>query len=198
MDPFRELKILKMLSEDPSLILMFKEKSITENMWKVAIENEPSLFQHVKNPSEQLILLALKEDGANIKYLKHMGIAITPQMIYCAVKNYPGAIFLLPPELRTRSVVEFACTEDPTLMRDVKLKKEFIDRRLRQDPTLVRFLKNPTEDQYCKALEVNPDMCAFIETFTPKMIDIILSKYPDIVQLIPRLQNAIYEKRVSE
>ena len=187
-----------MLSEDPSLILMFKEKSITENMWKVAIENEPSLFQHVKNPSEQLILLALKEDGANIKYLKHMGIAITPQMIYCAVKNYPGAIFLLPPELRTRSVVEFACTEDPTLMRDVKLKKEFIDRRLRQDPTLVRFLKNPTEDQYCKALEVNPDMCAFIETFTPKMIDIILSKYPDIVQLIPRLQNAIYEKRVSE
>lgn len=189
MEPIRELKLLELLHDDPSIILLFKRKETTENMWKVAIENEPALFQYMKDPSEEMIYLALREDGANIRYLKEMGIEITPKMIYIALKNYPGAVFLLPKQYQTQSVKEFACSGDPTLIRDLELNKDFIDRLLRRDPALARFLKHPTEEQLCRALEVNSGMCAYIENFTPKMKEIIISKYPDLIPLIPRLRD---------
>ena len=187
MSPDREQKLLELLADDPSMILIFKKKYTTENMWKFCIENEPSLFQFMKNPSEEMILYALSEDGANIKYLKDMGIALTPKMIYTAVKSYPGAIYLIPPELRTSKLREFACTEDPSLMKELPLKKEFIDKRLKTDPTLVRFMKNPTEDQICNAIIADPNTCAYIEKFTPRIKELIKELYPEIIPLIPRL-----------
>ncbi len=187
MNPTREQKIFELLSEDPSAILMFKNKYTTENMWKICIENEPSLFQFMKNPSEEMILYALSEDGANIKYLKDMGIQLTPKMIYTAVKSYPGAIYMIPQELRTSRLREFACNEDPSLMKELTLKRDYIDKRLKTDPTLVRFLKNPTEDQLCNAIIADPNICAYIENFTPKVKQLIKELYPDIIPLIPRL-----------
>ena len=187
MNHVREQKLLELISDDPSIILIFKNKMITDNMWKVAIENEPSLFQYMDSPSEEMILFALSEDGANIKYLKDMEITMTPKMIYTAVKNYPGAIYLIPAELRTNKLKEFACNEDPSLMRELKLKREYIENRLRLDPTLVRFLENPTEDQICRAIQANPNTCAYIDKFTPKIKELIRELYPEIIPLIPRL-----------
>ena len=108
-------------------------------------------------------------------------------MIYTAVKSYPGAIYLIPPELRTSKLREFACTEDPSLMKELPLKKEFIDKRLKTDPTLVRFMKNPTEDQICNAIIADPNTCAYIEKFTPRIKELIKELYPEIIPLIPRL-----------
>ena len=193
MTPDREQKILELLADDPSLILIFKNKYTTDNMWKFCIENEPSLFQFMKTPSEEMILYALSEDGANIKYLKGMGIQLTPKMIYTAVRNYPGAIYLIPPELRTSKLREFACREDPSLMRELPLKKEFIEKCLKEDPRLVRFLKNPTEDQICNAISADPNICAYIEKFTPKVKQLIKDLYPEIIPLIPRLSEQFSE-----
>lgn len=189
MDPIREIRFMELLRDDPSAILLIKEKYLNDRLWEVAIKNEPSLFQYMKNPSDSLIMLALREDGANIKYLLKMNIEITPERLHVALKNYPGAIFLIPKRYRTNGVKEFACMEDPTLMKDVELREEFIKRRLKQDPLLVRFLKNPTEDQLCDALEYSANICGYIETFTPRMKEIMLRKYPDMIQLIPRLRD---------
>lgn len=187
MTPNREQKILELLADDPSLILIFKNKCITDNMWKICIENEPSLFQFMRHPSEEMILYALSEDGANIKYLRDMGISMTPKMIYTAVKNYPGAIYLIPSELRSSKLKEFACIEDPSLMKELTLKKDFIEKRLKMDPTLVRYLKNPSEEQICNAIKVDPNTCAYVEIFTPKIKNLIKSLYPELIPLIPRL-----------
>ena len=189
MNPIREQKILELLSDDPSMIVIFKNKYITDNMWKICIELEPSLFQFMKNPSEEMILFALSEDGANIKYLKEMGISLTPRMIYTAVKNYPAAIYMIPKDLQTNKLKEYACIEDPSLMKEFNLKREFIDKRLKEDPRLVRFLKNPTEDQVCRAIEKDPNICAYVEKFTPRIKKLIKELYPDIIPLIPRLSD---------
>ena len=131
MDPNREQRLLEILADDPSMILIFKYKHTTDNMWKICIENEPSLFQFMKTPSEEMILFALSEDGANIKYLKEMGISLTPRMIYTAVKSYPGAIYMIPTELRTTKLREYACNEDPSLMKDLPLKREYVEKKLK-------------------------------------------------------------------
>lgn len=193
MNPIRERRIMELLADDPSLILTFKNKYTTENMWKFCIQIEPSLFQFMKAPSEDMVVFALSEDGANIKYLKQMGIALTPKYIYTAVKSYPGAIFLIPQELRTNRLREFACNEDPSLMKELQLKRTYIDNKLKDDPRLVRFLNNPTEDQICQAIMADPNICAYIENFTPKVKGLIKELYPEIIPLIPRLSQQFSE-----
>lgn len=184
MDPQREHRILELLTDDPSVILMFKPEETTESMWKVAIENEPSLFQNMKNPSNEMILYALSQDGANIKYLKRLGIELTPEYIYTAVDNYPGAIFMVPEGLWSNRLKEFACAKDTSLMKEIPLSRSYIESQLRRDPTLVRFLSNPTEDQLCAAINANPSVCAYIKEFTPRMIQLIEEKYPSLVSLL--------------
>ena len=192
-DPATESKIYEMLHSDPNVILMLKYKYTTDNMWKIAIEGEPSLFQHMKEPSEEMVLFALKEDGANIQYLDIMGIEMTPKMMYTAIHNYPGAIFMIPKELRTSHLREYACKEDPSLMKDMPLQQSFIKRQLKKDPSLVRFLSEPTEDQICNAIKSDPTICAYIKRFTPKIKHLIKSIYPDIIPLIPGLSDHIQD-----
>ena len=115
MDPEKEAKIYGILADDPSFIILLKNKFITDDMWKFVIEKEPSLFRHMKEPSEEMILFALKEDGANAQYLEQMGVNITPKMLYTAVHSYPGAIYLIPKEYRTANLREYACKEEPSL-----------------------------------------------------------------------------------
>lgn len=193
MDPQREHRILELLTDDPSVILMFKSEETTENMWKIAIENEPALFQSMPDPSHEMVLYALSQDGANLRYLQRMGIPLTPEYIYAAVDNYPGAIFMVPETLWSTKLKEFACSKDTSLMKEVPLSRSYIESQLRRDPTLVRFLPNPSENQLCAAIDANPSVCAYITDFTPKMIRLIQAKYPALISLIPRLKERISE-----
>lgn len=137
MDPQREHRILELLTDDPSVILMFRPEMTTDEMWKIAIANEPSLFQNMKNPSKEMILYALSQDGANLRYLQKSGIQLTPEYIYTAVENYPGAIFMIPETLWSARLKEFACSKDTSLMKEIPLSRSYIESQLRKDPTLV-------------------------------------------------------------
>ena len=109
MDPIRERTIMKLLSDDPSCILLLRSKCTTDNMWKVVIQLEPSLFQYMKDPSNEMCLYALKEDGSNLQYVvKNPSVKLTSEMIYTAVNNYPAAIFDVPAEMRDNAIKEFA------------------------------------------------------------------------------------------
>lgn len=192
-DSVREGRILSILIDDPQMILMFKEEFITENMWRVAISNEPPIFQYVHNPSNELVLFALSQDGTNIRYLQRMGIDYTPEIIYTAINQYPGAIFMLPEHYQTNRVKEYACARDPSLMKHLVLRESYVNKRLRADPTEVRYLQAPSEEQLLKALDENPTVCAYIHQFTPNMIRLIKRKYPSLIQMIPHLKSQISE-----
>lgn len=193
MDPIREQKILALLADDPSIILMFKYDSTTENMWKTAIENEPSLFQNMRNPSQEMVMYALSQDGANLRYLERMGIDVTPDIIYTAVDSYPGAIFMIPESLWSTRLKEFACSKDNSLMKEIPVSRSYVEAQLKKDPTLVRFLKDPTEEQLCAAIKANPSVCAYIEHYTPRMARMIQDNYPGLISLIPKLKELLSE-----
>ena len=190
-NPEKERKIINLIIEDPSIIRLIKNKYLTEDMWKAAIDSEPSIFQYMKDPSEKMILYALSKDGANIQYLSKMNVIITDKMIYTAIDEYPEAIKLLPYKYQTAEIKEYASIKNPVLLRSLNLSKGFIDQQLKKDPTLIRYIDNPTEDQLCRALKANPNMISFIEFFTPKMISLIKELYPDIIPMIPNLSSRI-------
>lgn len=189
MDPIRERTILKLLSDDPSCILLLRSKCTTDNMWKVVIQLEPSLFQYMKDPSNDMCLFALQEDGSNLQYVvKNPSVKLTPEMLYTAVKNYPPAIFDVPLEMRDNAIKEFAFDQDPTLIKHFKgVRKEYINKKIKEDPSFIRFLNNPDEDLICKAIENDPNYCVYVTNFTPRIRNLIETLYPDIVPLIPGL-----------
>lgn len=184
MDMRREMLLVDLIANDPSLILIFKSKYTTEPMWECAIKGDPSLFQHMKSPSDNMILFALREDGANIKYFIQMDIDFTPQRMREAIKSYPAAILLIPEEYRSRSIKEFACSLDPTLLKEVRVSKRYIEKELKKDPNLVRFVEKPTEDQLYEAIKQNPNICAYVKTFTPRLKELVEEKYPDLVPML--------------
>ena len=187
MDPIRERTILKLLSDDPSCILLLRSKCTTDNMWKVVIQLEPSLFQYMKDPSNEMCLYALKEDGSNLQYVvKNPSVKLTSEMIYTAVSNYPAAIFDVPVEMRDNAIKEFAFDRDPTLIKNfTNVRKEYINRKIKEDPSFIRFLNNPDEDLVCKAIENDPNYCVYVKKFTPRIKKLIETLYPDIIPLIP-------------
>ena len=187
MDPIRERTILKLLSDDASCILLLRSKCTTDNMWKVVIQLEPSLFQYMKDPSNEMCLYALKEDGSNLQYVvKNPSVKLTSEMIYTAVSNYPAAIFDVPVEMRDNAIKEFAFDRDPTLIKNfTNVRKEYINRKIKEDPSFIRFLNDPDEDLVCKAIENDPNYCVYVKKFTPRIKKLIETLYPDIIPLIP-------------
>ena len=187
MDPIRERTILKLLSDDPSCILLLRSKCTTDNMWKVVIQLEPSLFQYMKDPSNEMCLYALKEDGSNLQYVvKNPSVKLTSEMLYTAVSNYPAAIFDVPVEMRDNAIKEFAFDRDPTLIKNfTSVRKEYINRKIKEDPSFIRFLNDPDEDLVCKAIENDPNYCVYVKKFTPRIKKLIETLYPDIIPLIP-------------
>ena len=187
MDPIRERTILKLLSDDPSCILLLRSKCTTDNMWKVVIQLEPSILQYMKDPSNEMCLYALKEDGSNLQYVvKNPSVKLTSEMIYTAVSNYPAAIFDVPVEMRDNAIKEFAFDRDPTLIKNfTNVRKEYINRKIKEDPSFIRFLNDPDEDLVCKAIENDPNYCVYVKKFTPRIKKLIETLYPDIIPLIP-------------
>ena len=130
---------------------------------------------------------ALKEDGSNLQYVvKNPSVKLTPEMIYTAVNNYPAAIFDVPAEMRDNAIKEFAFDRDPTLMKNfTNIRKEYINRKIKEDPSFIRFLNDPDEDLVCKAIENDPNYCVYVKKFTPRIKKLIETLYPDIIPLIP-------------
>ena len=188
MDPMRERAIMKLLSDDPACILLLRSKCTTDNMWKIVIQLEPNLFQYMKDPSNEMCLYALREDGSNLQYVvKNPSVKLTPEMIYTAVNNYPAAIFDVPADMRDNAIKEFAFDRDPTLIKNFKnIRKEYINKKIKEDPSFIRFLNDPDEDLVCKAIENDPNYCVYVKKFTPRIKKLIETLYPDIIPLIPR------------
>lgn len=188
-DEFTEQKLFGLLIEDPSMILLLKNKYISDDMWKFCIEREPSLFKYMKNPSIEMCYFALEIDGHNLKYIKNKfkDIKITRKMAFLAISNCPKAIFYVPQEILDTGLKELAFDKDPSLMKSFQfIRPDYIEKVIENNPANVKYINNPDEDFICQALLKEPNICVYFNTLTPKMKKIIEEKYP---QLIPFYSN---------
>lgn len=189
----RNQALIQIVENDPSAILLLKASMTTPQLWRIAIENDPSLYQYCENPSDELTMQALEEDGGNLKYaIENKNVKLTRKMVFAAIKNYPECIFDIPKDIRSTEMLEYAFDQNPGLMKSFdNVRKGYIDRKLKEDPTFIRFLDHPTEDQVYAAVEFDPNYCAYIQEFTPRIKELINILYPDIIPLIPGLSDRI-------
>ena len=187
MDFYPNRKLLQLIAQDPSNILLVKDSLITPQMWRYAIEQDPSLFQYIKNPSPDICEFAVEQSGENLKHVRELNYdAITPQMCYDAISSYPSAILYVPSDLCDYQMREYAIDLDPTLVQAFSdLRPGYIQDKLQKDPSFCRFLRNPTEEMEYRAVEADANYCAYVKHFTPKIKALIRTLYPEIIPLLP-------------
>lgn len=186
MDASRERRILSFLIDDPTLILLIKSKYITNHMWMIALQGEPSLFQYMRDPSDEMCLFALKEDGNNLKHLiTHYPNKVTNEMIRVAIRSYPPAIFYLPSEKRTDPLKELAIDTDPSLLRDFpRMRRAYLRRKVYECPWVVQYLREPDEELYLIAIDRDINVCGYIKHFTRRMKELVIKKSPNMAELL--------------
>ena len=158
-------------------------------MWQLCIQKEPSLFQHLRNPTPEMCLLALEEDGNNLQYItNNKEITLTSQMCWVAVLSYPSAILDVPAKFRTERLKEIAFDREPNLMQCFdRIRLSYLRRKLKEQPSLIRYVRFATEQMWCDAIKQDPNICTYIKEFTPKIRETILEYHPSIAPMLPAM-----------
>jgi hypothetical protein len=185
-----ESRLLKVLVDDPTMILVLKNKYITDGLWKFCIEREPSLFKEMKNPDEEMCEFALKIDGYNLKYIrrKFNYIKITKKMVYLALSTCAKAILYVPNNILDEGLKEIAFDKNPALMKEFNyIRPEYINKKIKENPSIIKFINNPAEDMIIDAMILEPNVCVYFDKLTPKMIEILKEYHPQFLDIYQNL-----------
>lgn len=183
-------RLLKVLVEDPTMILVIKNKYITDELWRFCIEREPSLFTEMKDPDEGMCEFALQVDGSNLKYIrkKFSHIKITTRMAYIAIMSCPKAILYVPEKILDEGLKEMAFDKDPTLMKEFKyVRPEYVTKKMLENPANIKYINNPDEDMICNAIIAEPNICVYFEKLTPRMRTTLIEYHPQFLDLYQNL-----------
>lgn len=167
--------IRNVVYNDPSKILLFKQKYLTDEMWEMAIDQEADLFKYVKNPSPGLCQYALSADGMNIRYIKDGDI--TPKMVAIALNSNPNALDYVPEDMME--------PEDDFYTDIGKTKQLTPEELIYRKPNSIKNMEHPSEDLICLAIKLDPMIYLYYNDHTPRMKQIIEEYYPNLTSLFP-------------
>jgi len=179
-------RLLRMLVDDPTMILVLKNKYINDDLWKFCIEREPSLFKEMKDPDEEMCLFAINVDGYNLRYIrkKFTKIKITNKMAYMAISNCPKSILFVPDNILDDGLKEMAFNKDPSLMKEFKdIRKEFIKKKVQENPSNIKYINSPDDELVCEAIKAEPNICVYFSKLTPTMYDTLKTHHPQFLEL---------------
>ncbi len=181
-------KVLNLLVDNPSAILLFKNKYIDDDIWRFCIEREPAIFKHMKSPNEEMCEFALSIDGHNLKYIrkKFTDIKITRKMAYIAISNCPKAIMYVPEEILDEGLKEKAFSSDPSILQNFDFKDlryDYIKKLINENPAFIKYINNPPDDLIIEAIKKDSNICVYFDKLSPRVITVINEINPDLLLL---------------
>lgn len=184
--------VYEAIVNNPQVLKVIKNKYLDDDMLAHCIENEPSVFQYIKNPSMRIIKVGLGADGANLAYIpKQIRKTLPPVCFVLALQSNPKeALKYIPSsklEVLDDTMKETVFSTDPELVKQyrLKLKDSYLQSEIAKDPSLIKHVSDPSEELKCLALEGDPNTALYWDNLTPKMMDIIDKKYPELRESLP-------------
>lgn len=175
-------RIMDTIKQCPSMILTFKSRYITDEMWEYAIAMEPQLFSECKEMTYNLATTALMLDGMNLASIDPIHFTEEQYRKLCrlAVEQNPKAIVAVPKEFRTDELRSYAYARDPSLLLcEKKLDEDMIIAILDHNPGLIRYVVNPTDEMMIKALSKDPRTVVYFVNLPDKVKEFFEETYPD-------------------
>lgn len=177
------------LIDHPEYISIIKKKYTDDDMLIRLIENDPEIFSNIHNPSDKVIRAALEADGANLAYIKKKKRKTLPHEFFMlAVQSNPiAAVEYIPKECIPESVKQMLFTSDPDIIlkNKLELSEDFLLNEIKANPNLIKYVTNPSDNLKCAALSEDPNVALYYEELSPRMMDIIDEKYPNLKSLLP-------------
>jgi hypothetical protein len=186
--------VFEQIMENPKLITIIKNRYLDDDMLEKCIDAEPTVFRYIKNPSMRIIRAGLIADGGNLAYIPESCRENLPSefFIFALQSNLYGAIQYVPEDqlhhgISTEIKEKLIFERDPEIAYKygVSLREEFLRDRIRYDPSLIKYVVDPSDELKCLALEQDPNIALYFDELTPKMMDVIDRKYPSLKGSLP-------------
>lgn len=182
-------KMEDIIREDPRMIVAFRPKMITDELWEYAISLEPSLFTACKVKSYRLASIAISLDGlhlGNIDPIDYTGDQYE-KLCNIAVRQNPKAIMLVPKEFRTDELLAYAYAKDPELLlSEKKLTESMLASIIDHNPSLIQYVVDPTDELIIRALRKDPRVIVYFATISDAVKDFYEENYPQYAAMILR------------
>lgn len=180
-------KIEEVLKNDPRMILTFKSKLVTDEMWEYAIAMDSSLFINCKRKTFRIASIALSVDGlhlGNVDPINYTGEQFE-RLCQIAVEQNPKAIMLVPKEFRTDKLLAYAYSRDPELLlSEKKLTQNMVISIIDHSPSLIQFVVDPTDDMIIHALEKDPRTIVYFKTISDRVREYYEERYPQYAAML--------------
>lgn len=171
----------------PEMILAFKSKLVTEDMWGYCLEQNPELFPYCKKPSAQLCYKVLSVDGMYIQDVDPTQFDKETYQSLCrvAVETTPKALVAIPKELVTDELKAYAYSRDPELlMSEKKLTPGLLESIVLHNPSLLQYVQDPSNELVIKVLEKEPRAIVYLQAITDEIRDFYEERYPDYASML--------------
>lgn len=189
---------IALITKHPQYIPVMKSKYLTDDVLIICLEDEPSLFRFIPNPSLNIIKVALQLDGGNIKYVKKkIRKQLPAEFLVMAVNSNPReALPYVPKKYIPEEIKHQIFDTDPELLQENNLditSESFLRSRVDECPAVIKYITNPSEELKCFALRKDPNTALYFDTLTPKMMDVIDELYPGLRATLPNYNREYQE-----
>lgn len=180
-------KMEEVLKTDPRMILTFKSKLVTDEMWEYAIAMDASLFTSCKNKTFRIASIAVSVDGFHLNNLDpvdYTGDQFT-KLCQLAVEQNPKAIIAVPKEFKTDKLLAYAYSRDPELLlSEKKLSPSMVLSIIDHNPSLIQYVVRPTDDMIIHALERDPRTIVYFKDISPRVKEFYEEHFPQYASML--------------
>jgi hypothetical protein len=171
----------------------------------------PSYFQYITNPSDDVIKFALRRDGMNLKYLPKMNIPTTDEFIKIAVRSNGKAIGWVdnPTEDQMMRAVSKNSLAIHNIMKPYS--KKLTPGKITPDVLAIANKKNQksatsmlvkhgqlSNDEVSAAIKASPDVILQMKTPTPEQVELALNTAPRLLRAFVQKRFPISEPKLMD
>lgn len=182
-----EAELLSAVEDHPYLIFALKNKYVTERLWDVALEKDPTIFRYRRTPNYNDCMKAVLLDGENILYVPMQFRDY--RICRAAILNKPSIVLQLPKEQLDSRLIQEAIDQDGSLLKyfEDDVDGFYLEDKIGEHPGILLQLSHPDDELVIKAIEANPGLMLTVPSdwLTDDVRKAIAERHPDWASYIP-------------
>uniref|UniRef100_A0A6C0EAE2 DUF4116 domain-containing protein n=1 Tax=viral metagenome TaxID=1070528 RepID=A0A6C0EAE2_9ZZZZ len=166
-------KVLHMIPEYIDFV-----KNRTVEYCRISLEKYGDAIKYIKNPTDDDYIKIIQRDISFLKYIKNP----SAKVLEYVVRNYEDALNFIPnPSI---DLIKLSLEEFPSAIKFVKQTDEICNIAIKNDPSVIRYIKNKTYDHYKLAIEMCDKYHSILVEEDPCLVEEILEYYPSLLEYV--------------
>jgi len=170
---------------------------LSDGQLEALLKNKAISFKDIKNPSNKIIKIAIKQDRKNFKYIKVQTPSIMRDAIEHAYENeIPDLykMFIDPPE----SITLDALGRNGEIIKYIENPSQrMINKAIQETPQAIRYIKNPSEKLQILAIEQDAYALTYIKNPSEKVQLLAMENDPNVIEVIDNPSEEVQEMAID-